>query len=58
MPTEMERRYKLMSKSGVRNLDFAKKYRITGTPTLVFADGTRVPGAINTQQIEELLNQR
>ena len=40
------------------NLDFAKKYRITGTPTLVFADGTRVPGAINTQQIEELLNQR
>ena len=40
------------------NLDFAKKYRITGTPTLVFADGTRVPGSINTQQIEELLNQR
>ena len=37
------------------NLDFAKKYRITGTPTLVFADGTRVPGAINTQQIEQQL---
>lgn len=40
------------------NLDFAKKHAITGTPTLVFADGTRIPGAINTQQIEELLNQR
>ena len=38
------------------NLDFAKKYRITGTPTLVFADGMRVPGAINAQQIEEALS--
>ncbi|WP_036596882.1 DsbC family protein [Ottowia thiooxydans] len=37
------------------NVEFAKKYRITGTPTLVFADGTRVPGAINAQQVEKLL---
>jgi len=37
------------------NLAFARKYRITGTPTLVFADGTRVPGAINAQQIEQRL---
>ncbi len=37
------------------NLDFAKKYRITGTPTIVFADGARVPGAINAQQIEQQL---
>ena len=37
------------------NLEFAKKYRITGTPTLIFADGKRVPGAINTQQIEHNL---
>ena len=37
------------------NLEFAKKYRITGTPTLIFADGTRVPGAINAQQIEQQL---
>ena len=37
------------------NLDFAKKYRITGTPTIVFADGSRVPGAINAQQIEQQL---
>jgi thiol:disulfide interchange protein DsbC len=38
-----------------RNLEFGKKYRISGTPTLVFADGTRVPGAINTAQVEKFL---
>lgn len=38
------------------NLEFARKYRITDTPTLVFADGQRVPGAINAQQIEQLLS--
>jgi len=37
------------------NLAFAKKYRINGTPALVFADGTRVPGAINAQQVEQRL---
>ena len=37
------------------NVAFARKYNITGTPTLVFTDGHRVPGAINTQQIEQLL---
>ena len=37
------------------NLEFARKYRITGTPTLVFAGGQRVPGAINAPQIEQLL---
>ncbi|MDR1968525.1 MAG: DsbC family protein, partial [Burkholderiaceae bacterium] len=35
------------------NLDFAHKYRINGTPTLVFTDGTRIPGAIDAQQIEQ-----
>ena len=40
-----------------RNLELAKKYRITGTPTLFFADGARVPGAIGTPQIEKLLNE-
>ncbi|WOP16234.1 DsbC family protein [Ottowia sp. SB7-C50] len=40
------------------NLAFARKYRITGTPTLVFENGSRVPGAINTQQLEELLAKR
>ena len=29
--------------------------QITGTPTLVFADGSRVPGAINAQQVEKFL---
>ena len=38
-----------------RNVEFGKKYRITGTPTVIFADGTRVPGAINAQQVEKYL---
>ncbi|MCM2251993.1 MAG: DsbC family protein [Ramlibacter sp.] len=38
-----------------RNVEFGKKHRITGTPTLVFADGTRVPGAIPAAQVEKLL---
>ncbi len=38
-----------------RNLEFGRKYKITGTPTLVAQDGTRVPGAINNTQIEKLL---
>lgn len=38
-----------------RNVEFGKKHKITGTPTLIFADGTRVPGAINAQQIEKFL---
>ena len=39
-----------------RNVEFSRKYKINGTPTLVFVDGTRVPGAINTAQIEKQLN--
>jgi thiol:disulfide interchange protein DsbC len=38
-----------------RNLELGKKYKITGTPTLVFADGSRVPGAIGTAQVEKYL---
>ena len=38
-----------------RNIEFGKKYKITGTPTLLFADGSRVPGAINAQQVEKFL---
>ena len=38
-----------------RNIELGKKYKITGTPTLIFADGSRVPGAINAQQIEKYL---
>ena len=38
-----------------RNVELGRKLKISGTPTLVFADGTRVPGAINTDQIEKQL---
>jgi thiol:disulfide interchange protein DsbC len=40
-----------------RNLEFGKKHRITGTPTLIFADGTRVPGAVAAAQVEKLLGE-
>lgn len=38
-----------------RNVEFGRKYRITGTPTVFFADGSRTPGAISSEQIEKLL---
>jgi len=38
-----------------RNIEFGRKHKITGTPTMVFTDGTRVPGAIPAQQVEKLL---
>jgi thiol:disulfide interchange protein DsbC len=38
-----------------RNVEFGKKHRITGTPTLLFADGNRVPGAIAAAQVEKFL---
>jgi thiol:disulfide interchange protein DsbC len=40
-----------------RNVEFGKKARITGTPTLIFADGTRVPGAIDSARIEKFLTE-
>ncbi len=40
-----------------RNTEFARKMRITGTPTLVFASGQRVPGAIPVEQVEKLMAQ-
>ena len=41
-----------------RNVEVARKYKITGTPTLVFADGSRVPGAVAAQQVDKLLAER
>jgi thiol:disulfide interchange protein DsbC len=38
-----------------RNIEFGRKHKINGTPTLITSDGHRVPGAINTAQIEKLL---
>ena len=40
-----------------RNVDFGRKHKITGTPTIFFADGSRVPGAISTAQIEKYLSE-
>jgi thiol:disulfide interchange protein DsbC len=34
---------------------FGQKNRITGTPLLLFADGTRVPGAVPMAQVEKIL---
>jgi thiol:disulfide interchange protein DsbC len=36
-----------------RNVAFGRKYRINGTPALVFEDGQRVPGAMPVQEIEK-----
>jgi thiol:disulfide interchange protein DsbC len=38
-----------------RNVELGKKHKVTGTPTLVFTDGSRVPGAIGAAQVEKLL---
>jgi thiol:disulfide interchange protein DsbC len=40
-----------------RNVEFGRKHRITGTPTLIFADGSRVPGAIPAAQVEKFLSE-
>ena len=39
------------------NVEFGKKNRITGTPTLFVADGTRIVGAVPLAQIESALTQ-
>jgi thiol:disulfide interchange protein DsbC len=38
-----------------RNVELGKSFKINGTPTLIFVDGTRVPGAIDAKQIEKRL---
>ncbi|BEP93349.1 DsbC family protein [Acidovorax sp. sif1233] len=38
-----------------RNLAFGRKHKITGTPTLIFANGARVPGAIGAKEVEKRL---
>jgi thiol:disulfide interchange protein DsbC len=39
----------------VRNVEFGRKYKLTGTPTMIFEDGRRVPGALPSAEIEKLL---
>ena len=38
-----------------RNTAMGKKYRVNGTPALVFADGKRVGGAMSVDQVEKQL---
>jgi thiol:disulfide interchange protein DsbC len=40
-----------------RNVEFGKKNRITGTPTLFLADGTRLPGAVPGEKLDKMLDQ-
>lgn len=40
-----------------KNQDFGRKLNINGTPTMFFADGERIPGAVPLQRIEEKLSQ-
>ncbi len=39
-----------------KNREFGRKLNITGTPTIFFADGERVPGAMPVERIEQKLN--
>ncbi len=36
-------------------VELGKKFRITGTPTVIFADGSRVPGAMDVKTLESRL---
>ena len=36
-------------------IELGKKYRITGTPAIIFADGSRIPGAVDAKTLEEKL---
>jgi thiol:disulfide interchange protein DsbC len=39
-----------------RNIELAQKLNIRGTPTLFFADGSRLPGAVPLPMIEQRMN--
>lgn len=36
-------------------LELGKKYKVTGTPTIFFTDGSRIPGAIDAKMLEARL---
>lgn len=40
-----------------KNVELGQKLAVSGTPTLFFADGTRVPGAVPLAQVEKKLDQ-
>ena len=41
-----------------RNIEFGRKHRITGTPALLFEDGSRKAGALPLATVEDLLSTR
>jgi len=40
-----------------RNVELGRKYKINGTPTLLFTNGSRVPGAVDAKKVEQMLVQ-
>jgi thiol:disulfide interchange protein DsbC len=38
-----------------RNVELGRKYKISGTPTMVLEDGRRIPGALPASEVEKLL---
>jgi len=38
-----------------RNVEVGRKHKINGTPTLLFTNGARVPGAVDNKKIEQML---
>ena len=38
-----------------RNVELGRIHKISGTPTLLFTNGARVPGAMDSKQVEKLL---
>lgn len=41
-----------------RNLELGRKHRVTGTPSIVFEDGSRVPGMLTAAQLEQRLSSK
>lgn len=39
-----------------RNVEFGRKYKISGTPTLLFVNGLRIPGAVDNARVEQALS--
>jgi thiol:disulfide interchange protein DsbC len=40
-----------------RNTEFGRKHRMQGTPTILFENGARVPGALPLAELEKHLAQ-
>jgi len=40
-----------------RNVELGRKFKINGTPTLLFTNGSRVPGAVDAKKVEQMLAQ-